>query len=320
MHDLNQPEITSGRANASLLAQAWVYWGGRRLWLWLLLATGCEAWLVFAPEVGLSSPAFQTACAVSCWIPAWVCADLLSVRKPDNPAPHREWRPRAFLLIAVGRLVPLLAVLTVWCGTYVARSLLDELHSSPAPFFQAIQEWRDFPAVWLAWTLVFVVSALTYAAASALCSSLFRRPRRWLVTSAIVVPASVIVAGVAELMFLPYLDRGGWAGSSLANPPFAATLALLTPNYLVGSTLAAGTLGWLEKHGVELDWFARIVPPGIAIFCWIATLFFLCGTLALVLATGWVARQRYLRHPYTATTPADSDEPVPDTAPRPVEG
>lgn len=294
--------------------QIQAFWGGRRLGVWLLLAAGSEVWIALAPEVGLSSPAFLAACALSCWIPAWAASDLLSVRDPHNPSPHREWSVREFLPRAVGRLLPPLLFLALLCGTFVTRTLNDELGYTD-PVIQVIQERRDFLAVWLAWTIVFLASAVAYAAATACCSALFRRPRRWLVTLSVVVAGSSVAAGILEWLARPYLPPGGWIQTLFTNPAAGGMAFLEAPNYLVGSTVAMGVGGWLEEHEELAEWLARFIPPGIAIYCWIATFFFLGGTLLLMGATIWVARRRTLRHPYTGTAHADADEPLPGAPP-----
>src|SRR5688572_11629327 len=85
---------------------------GRRLWLWAALALSATpaAWYGAGWNgdwpVQLVSQLGLPWWALGCWVPAWLCSDLLSLKFPRNPDPLREWHPSEFAARALGRLLP----------------------------------------------------------------------------------------------------------------------------------------------------------------------------------------------------------------------
>lgn len=288
--------------------KSWVRTGK---WRWpaaSLFVVAVESWLLLTPELQMESPAFMALCALSCWMPAWFCADLLSTRTLRTAGRH-EWTLREVVERTAVRLIPSLLVLGLWCGTFTYRSLREEL-ALPTPRFLAnIHEPNDLLPVCTAWTTVFLASGFAYGAGAGLCSALARRSRRWLFAPAVVVGASLALTlaiwGVACLRSsanepLPF-------GNS-SSPGDAVRQSVAVPNYVLGATwalLAARELS--DHHRGVMEWVETLMPPGIAFFCWIATLLFLLLGSGAWLGIAWIARSRERRHPNTGARPEASE-------------
>jgi hypothetical protein len=271
---------------AAVRAEMQATWWGRFRWLWLLSAIAVEVWMAQESRLQLGDWPFQLLCAFAAWIPAWLCADLLAVRYPGNPDPLREWRPSEFLARAAGRLAPFYLVLLLWVGTYTGRSLVQEA-ANPGNSFP---DTGGMAADWTAWTVVFLASALPYAAAAALLSATARRPRRWLVTPVVVVLGSLVLDNtlVALLNLVDTSDllapwRYAWDTS-----PDELLQWCLWPNYWIGFHSA-----WLWGKLPEWAWSGLRGGSSLAAFCWSASIAFLAYATVPALATWWIAARRY---------------------------
>ena len=265
-----------------------------------LAALAFEAVLLFSPDLSFNGNLFPLLCCLTCWLPAWLCADLLSIHTRTNPEPHREWAPREFLARARGRLGLFFPVLAVWVSTWTARSVMEDLKSPPNGLFNVVDPKSATAAifVWLAWTAVFLASALAYAAGAAMLSGLCRRPRRWLLVPLLVVGVSFVAMAAIGALIPP---------SSPGLPSITAPLSnwqafLVFPNYTLGITTALAMGNQIDALPEPTrQAISQVIGRGLAPFSWLATCFFLLITAGAVSITWWVAHRRHRRHPYTVT-------------------
>ncbi|MFN3650154.1 MAG: hypothetical protein ACK47B_11295 [Armatimonadota bacterium] len=246
-------------------AEARRTWGGRygRAWLALavlsVIAAAVVVWLTpGAPRGPLGTgfgwtgnagfrEAFWTLCALACWVPAWLGADLF-----NSAGPRGQDRPGARLL---GRVLPFGLVLflaaAVLTGGYHLRQLAGDpiefwygplyepILGEPAPLTGAAA------ATWIGWALIIPLSGLPYALGAALLSALSRRRRRW-----VVAPFTVLVGSAALGVALSWHAHSIWEF-----PPFDVYVsgemllrrwdrAVLVPNFCVGVLGAA----FIEKR------------------------------------------------------------------------
>lgn len=275
----------------------------------LAAVAGVEAWLLLAADLKLGGPAFELLCALSCWLPAWCCADLLATRSLQAAGRH-EWTVPEVVNRAAVRLIPVLLALSLWCGTFTYRSLRAELPVTTPQFFAVIHDAEHLIPVWIAWTAVFVASGFGYGGGAALLSATTRRPRRWLIVPAVVLGVSLALTLVAwGTACLRFGEREALPFTNGASPVSSLRQTLFAPNFMFGSTSALFAVKELSEHHEELLRLADpYIPPGIAIFCWIATLLFLAFGGAAWLGVARLAQNRFRRHPYTAAAgpPAES--------------
>jgi hypothetical protein len=282
-------------------AEARATWGGRFRLLWLLSAVAVLGWVSVSSDLAwLSSHAFLGLCWLACWVPAWLGADLLSLRFPANPEPHREWHPREFLARAMGRLGPFYLALLLWVTVYTGRVLFYQLaHPGNPGMFSPpeIKRWRELPSWWVAWIAVFLASSLPYAAGAALLSALARRPRRWLMA-----PVVVVLGSMALLLLLAL-----FSGVSTGTFPYSGQAAfwpgwelVIWPNFWVGFYSLMGP--WTKIAG-QLGWGS----PSFPAMCWMATGAFVAYGLPCFVGAWVVAARRHRRHPF-------SGRPVPNAA------
>jgi hypothetical protein len=272
------------------------WWGGRGRFLWPAAGAALFLWMAVTRDHDWMRPAapFVALCALACWGPAWLCADLLSLRFPGNPEPHREWRPVEFLARAAGRLGPFWLVLLLLAGTYCAGALAHDLAAGPPKGNLTLRpspsSWREFPAWWSAWTAIFLVSGVPYAASAALVSAFFRHPRRWL------------AAPVAVVFFtLPLLAAMEFAGDGVLPDSLSSFLRdveyyAAMPNYLLGFSANLTLQKELPTVFNGLNGALGALPA----LCIIAGVFFLAGAVPPVLAVWRIAARRHRRHPFTA--------------------
>jgi len=285
-------------------------WQSRCRWLWVTLAVIGELLLSYLLE-SPASVAFQAAsgspsfdqwaflalCGLACWVPAWLCSDLLSLNFPGNPDPHREWGPAEFLARALGRLLPFTAVLLMWAATLAGRSLLDQLATASGNnlFSFGLQEWGSFLPWWSAWTVVFVASGLPYAAGAALLSATARRPRRWLITPAAIIATTGGMLGLLALT-PTWVHQGMSLISTWLNGPLPDVLrqAVLAPNFMIG-VQAGGALLTVGRAVSAGRW-----NTDFGGLCIAASLCFVAFAVPLASAVGWIAARRLRRHPRSA--------------------
>jgi hypothetical protein len=294
-------------------AEAGRTWGGRLRFIWMLTAAAGLALLGWVECPGLMAtlmatlrpvggtgaalpvlgePAFAALCALTCWLPAWLCSDLLATRWAGNPDPLREWSPAELAARAGGRLLPLYAVLTLWIAAYTGRAVAFDLALPSGRGFigsAGLQiSARQAASWWIAWVAVFLISGLFYAAAAALLSATSRRPRR-----PVIVPIVVIFASLAGLELI-----------SLSGPQaslFRETLQKATdasqftpwvamPNFWFGYLSA----GLVAEH---LPAALKPEPVGFDFdqICWMASLAYLLYTLLLVRVIAWMSARRCRR-------------------------
>ncbi len=282
-------ERSPARFVGAALGEAQATWGGRWRLLWALLGLGLVAAGALASEEPWveDDPVFTLLCAVGAWVPAWLGADLCSLRFRGNPEPHREWLPHEFAARACGRLVPFLVVYSVAVGFYTARQLFADLSSPPVTGFFSpphLKERGDFPAWWLAWSVVFVASSLPHFSWAALFSTLYRRPRRAVVCGVLLLLSGLCVV-VASGAGVPAPIR-------LEQLLFPETLRelVLRPHFWAG-VLGGGTLSRLLAPEGDRDWFLEL--------CWAATVVFLVAAAVPAGLVWRVALRRHRRHPYT---------------------
>ncbi|MGV3722624.1 MAG: hypothetical protein ACO1SX_17105 [Actinomycetota bacterium] len=253
-------------------AEARAAWGGRFRWLWLALALGFEAVMLFAtiePGEFFQQWSFRALCLLAAWLPAWLCADLLSLRFSSNPDPLREWTPAEFAARAAGRLAPAFLALLVFAATLTTRFVASDQTLAAQGFFR----------VQLGWTVVILASATTYAATAALMSATSRRPRRLPVVAVIVFVGMLCDFAAASWVF---------AGMR-STTPMDITLSNIA---LHGSTpnLWIGVAAWGIFSALRLGKWA--FERG----CWAATAAFLTYTLGVSALIWRIAVLRYRRH------------------------
>ena len=179
---------------AAVRAEMRATWWGRWRWLWIGLGlvyfSPVAAFALFfstenSGDVGLwYNGIFVLVAAMVGWPPAWMGSDLLSIRFAGNPEWMRHWRPVEFLARFVGRLVPLLGLVAATMGPFAWATY------PVVPSLEGVlEEWvlRNIP--------LYLSMALAYASVASLASSLTRRPRRWLVSSLVVV-GSMMLPGI----------------------------------------------------------------------------------------------------------------------------
>ena len=281
-------------------AEARATWNGRWRWLWrgaaavLVLLALSQRWDL------VSTYDFYLFAILSAVVPAWLCADLLSIRTRDNPDPLREWSPAEFVVRAAGRLLPFLLAEAVWVGAFVGVSLKHDIgqNSGSAPILPEldIRRWSQFPNWWLAWTTVFLISGLTYAAWAGLLSASVRRPRRW----AVLLLATLILTHVGIALLSTAMHEGDGFTANLAHGSWLQAAAVVPPNVWLG-VLSARVL---------LDHWPALAPGrwDLSWLCWSASVMWLLYALIPALLTWWIAARRYRRHPYTAADELDRTE------------
>jgi hypothetical protein len=273
-------------------AEARATWLGRFAALWLLLGAAQTAWVALAPATDLGRQPegpFWAVCALACWVPAWLGADLLSLKYRRNPDPLREPAPVEFLARAAGRLLPFMVVELVWVGMLTGRSLIGQI-AAPPPVLAV--DAAQFPSAWLAWTVVIIASGMPYAAFAAWLSGTARRPRQWLIAPFVVVFGSLTLVWVLELSN----RAAGGSGSGFLPPPDQYHWFVLLPNYWVGVGYSLTLLGAAANNLMPgVQW-------GFSAVCWVATVLFLAASVPPALAVRAVARRRFKRHPNTAGT------------------
>jgi hypothetical protein len=282
------------RFRSAARAEAAKTWGRFRLY-WGLAVLAWVAWLAFGPWTSglrpgglLTSPTFAALCSLATWVPAWLSADLLSLRFKGNPEPHREWPPIEFLARAVGRLGPFFLAQAIWLLVFAFRHLHHEftLGAILAPqttVRSAADLWSTVPA----WTLPFFASGLYQASWAALASALFRRPRRWLLMR------MLLVLGTA-------LNVWAWALGSFIFGSVPWLYVGADANVWLGALFAALLMYWT---GGSFLW-GWGGPGHFASVCYLASLAFLAFTLPLLLLTWWIAARRRRRHPFTTDAAA----------------
>lgn len=252
-------------------AEARATWGGRFRRLWLSLALGFEAAMLFAtiePDQFFQQWSFRALCLLAAWLPAWLCADLLSLRFSSNPDPLREWTPAEFAARAGGRLAPAFLALLVFTATLTTRFVASDQTLAAQGFFR----------VQLGWTVVILASATTYAATAALMSATSRRPRR--------LP---VVAAIVFVGMLCDFAAASWAFAGMrSTTPMDITLSNIA---LHGSTpnLWIGVAAWGIFSALRLGEWA--FEKG----CWGATATFLTYTLGVSAVVWRIAVLRYRR-------------------------
>jgi hypothetical protein len=272
---------------------------GRRRRLWSAAAvllpvlagaiTGHSASLVFGDLVSLLGLPWW---ALSCWGPAWLCADLLSIRTRDNPDPLREWRPAEFWARALGRLLPFYGVFLLTAAIFAARALGDGPSGTANRMWSlgaGLSRWEEFGAWWLALTGFLVLGGLPYAALAALLSGSQRRPRRWLVAPAAVWLGSALAIALFTLISMRW-------GSSIQVYIWTALgwrdgllVGLVCPNVLVVA-VAAGTLDELSRA------LGGSRGGGLPDVLWPVTLLLILAALPAAGWVAWIARRRYRRN------------------------
>ncbi|MCC2671571.1 MAG: hypothetical protein K0Q72_4042, partial [Armatimonadetes bacterium] len=262
-----------------------------------VIALTIEAWLLFTPDLSIEGKTFSLLCALSCWVPAWLCADLLSIHHRKATELHREWAPREFLARARARLRGYFPLMALWAGTWTARALAAEGAGQPKALVTLAGDPGWLPYTWLAWTTVFLASAVAYAAGAALFSASCRRPRRWLLVPMLVVGLSICGALAMEVL-LP--AKAGGVGGMIVDPLQNGSVLLAGPNYLLGATVALSIGGRIDGLPDAIrEPLGFVLGQGIAPFSWIATVFFLIGTAGAITSPWAIARRRHLRHPNT---------------------
>lgn len=272
-------------------AEARATWNGRRRWLWrgaaavLVLLALSQRWDL------ASTIDFYLFAVLSAVVPAWLCADLLSIRTRDNPDPLREWSPGEFAARAVGRLLPFMLAQAVWVGVFAGMSLAQDIgRNTGSPTFLAdltIRRWSQLPNWWLAWTSVFLFSGLTYAAWAGLLSASVRRPRRWVVTLIV----TLVFTHLGTALLSTVLFGGDGFTANLAHNPWLQVAAIMPPNVWLGVLSARVPLDhWpaLARDSWDLSWL-----------CWSASVMWLLYALVPALLTWRIAAQRYRRSPHT---------------------
>lgn len=272
---------------AQVRAELRATWNGRWRWLWRGLAA-----LLVLPAVLLNGDPFSPGglylfAILSAVVPAWLCADLLSIRTRDNPDPLREWPPREFAARAAGRLLPFLLAEGVWAGAFTAASLLRDIgrnHGASAILPDLnIQRWNQLPLWWLAWTGVFLISSLAYGAWAGLLSAAARRPRRWVVT----LMVTLVGTHLSTVLLSTAMREGGGLVANLAHGPWVQVAAIMPPNVWLG-VLSARVL---------LDHWPALAPDSWDL-CWLcgaASVMWLLYAVAPWLLTWRIAAHRY-RH------------------------
>jgi hypothetical protein len=268
-----------------------VTWLGRTRWLWAVVAAAGVAWLLLEPGSDLSSMTFTVLCGAMCWLPAWLCADLLALRFSGNPDPLREWRPAEFAARAVGRLVPAYVWLLVCALVYIGRCLL----SPGSRLTPLIAERTQFLAYWWAYTVVWLLSGVPYALGAALFSGMSRRPRPWLVTPFVLLFGTLLVGLICGMPTgppysprMPVLDALEF---TLRDRTY-----YLAPNRSLGGWGAATIYTSLcGPMTYEPDWHYHFTEV-----CWWASAAFGLLSVPLFFLVWRVTAVRYRRHPCTA--------------------
>ena len=251
-------------------------WWGRWRWLWIALAVLTEAVIVWdftGAAVQEEVAVANFVCGLLVWLPAWLGADLLSLRGDVND-PMRLPRPAEVFARFVGRVLPCLFVLGLIAATFVWR--LSGVPTATAR---------------VAWTVVLLSGALTYASVSALTSAVSRRPRRWIITPLVVV----YVSGLARLPYWINVLGNKIDMADLWDPVLTEGLVapqILIAEYWGNALLNRSGLKAYEAYGGrgEIGWVA-------------ATLFLLVAGAAL--SFGWMVVEYRLGKSRPAQSPAE---------------